>query len=98
VVLGWRENFNAHGFGVGTFYLKAPKGRTLTGFQNDGAFELVTVWDDITGPKALFQLAHRAVQTAFYTTFVCWSQLSTSHRYWCWLIARWEKRLLMRNV
>jgi hypothetical protein len=46
VLLGWRENFNAHGFGVGTFYLKAPKGTIPTGFQNDDVLGLVTVWDD----------------------------------------------------
>src|ERR1700677_3767633 len=34
VLLGWRENFNAHGFGVGTFYLKAPQGTIPPSFQN----------------------------------------------------------------
>ena len=56
VLLGWRENFNAHGFGVGTFYLAAPKGRIPTGFQNDGVLQLVTVWDDVKGPKESFSV------------------------------------------
>jgi len=51
VLLGWRENFNAHGFGVGTFYLKAPKGTIPTGFQNDDVLGLVTLWDDTKGSK-----------------------------------------------
>jgi hypothetical protein len=51
VVLGWRENFNAHGFGVGTFYLKAPKRTIPTGFQNDDTLGLVTIWDDIEESK-----------------------------------------------
>jgi hypothetical protein len=44
VVLGWRENFNAHGFGVATFYLKAPKG-TVSGLQRDDMLGLVSVWN-----------------------------------------------------
>jgi hypothetical protein len=51
VLLGWRENFNAHGFGVGTVYLKAPKGTIPTGFQNDDVLGLVTVSDDIKDSK-----------------------------------------------
>jgi hypothetical protein len=51
VLLGWRENFNAHGFGVGTFYLKSPEGAIPAGFQHDGVLELVTVWDDVKGSK-----------------------------------------------
>src|SRR5476651_426094 len=39
VVLGWRENHNAHGFGVATFYLRkeAP----------DSRLELVGLWDKL---------------------------------------------------
>lgn len=51
VVLGWRENFNAHGFGIGTFYLKAPKDAVPTGFPNDDVLGLVTVWDDAKDSK-----------------------------------------------
>lgn len=51
VLLGWRENFNAHGFGVGTFYLRAPKGTIPPGVQNDDVLGLVTVWDDVKGSK-----------------------------------------------
>lgn len=51
VLLGWRENFNAHGFGVGTFYLKARRGTVPTGFQNDDVLGVVTLWDDVKGSK-----------------------------------------------
>jgi hypothetical protein len=51
VLLGWRDNFNAHGFGVGTFYLKAPQGTIPPSFQNDDVLRLVTVWDDVKGSK-----------------------------------------------
>jgi hypothetical protein len=44
VLLGWRENFNAHGFGVATFYLNAPKG-AVSGLQRDDMLGLVSVWD-----------------------------------------------------
>lgn len=50
VVLGWRENFNAHGFGVATFYLTGPKGQTR-GFQTGTMLGLVTVWDDVKNSK-----------------------------------------------
>jgi hypothetical protein len=43
VLLGWRENFNAHGFGVATFYLTTPKD-AASGFQR---FGLVSIWDDV---------------------------------------------------
>lgn len=56
VLLGWRESFNAHGFGVGTFYLKAPKSTVPTGFQNDDVLGLVTVWDDVKGSKESFSV------------------------------------------
>jgi carbapenem resistance CarG-like protein len=49
VVLGWRENFNAHGFGVATFYLTDP-GQTQ-GFQTGTMLGLVTVWDDVRNSK-----------------------------------------------
>jgi hypothetical protein len=57
VLLGWRENFNAHGFGVGTFYLKAPKGTIPTGFQNDDVLGLVTLWNDVKGSKEALTVA-----------------------------------------
>jgi hypothetical protein len=44
VLLGWRENFNAHGFGVATFYLKNPKG-AVSGLQRDDMLGLVSVWE-----------------------------------------------------
>lgn len=44
VVFGWRENFNAHGFGVATFYLNAPKG-TVSGFQRENMLGLVSLWN-----------------------------------------------------
>jgi len=50
VVLGWRENFNAHGFGVATFYLSSPKGQTR-GFQTGTKLGLVTVLDDVKNSK-----------------------------------------------
>lgn len=43
------REFNAHGFGVGIFYLKAPKGAIPTGFRNDDVLGLATVWDDVKG-------------------------------------------------
>jgi hypothetical protein len=50
VVLGWRENFNAHGFGVATFYLTGPTGQ-MRGFQAGTTLGLVTVWDDVKNSK-----------------------------------------------
>jgi hypothetical protein len=50
VVLGWRENFNAHGFGVATFYLVSPRDK-VRGLQTDDMLGLVTVWDDIRDAK-----------------------------------------------
>jgi hypothetical protein len=50
VVLGWRENFNAHGFGVATFYLTGLKGQTR-GFQTGTMLGLVTIWDDAKNSK-----------------------------------------------
>jgi hypothetical protein len=50
VLLGWRENFNAHGFGVATFYLKIPKG-AVSGLQRDDMLGLVSVWDDVKDSK-----------------------------------------------
>lgn len=44
VLLGWGENFNAHGFGVVTFYLTTPKG-TVSGLQRDDMLGLVSVWE-----------------------------------------------------
>jgi len=44
VLLGWRENFNAHGFGVATFYLKTPKG-AVSGLRRDDVLGLVSIWD-----------------------------------------------------
>jgi hypothetical protein len=46
VLLGWRENFNAHGFGVATFYLKNPKG-AVSVLQRDDMLGLVSVWDGL---------------------------------------------------
>jgi hypothetical protein len=56
VVLGWRENFNAQGFGVATFYLTGPKGQTR-GFQTDPMLGLVTVWDDVKNSKEALTVA-----------------------------------------
>ncbi len=50
VLLGWRENFNAHGFGVATFYLQLPEG-VASGTQRDDMLGLVTVWDDVKGAQ-----------------------------------------------
>jgi hypothetical protein len=44
VILGWRENFNAHGFGVAIFYLNNQKG-PVSGLQSDDRLGLVSVWD-----------------------------------------------------
>lgn len=46
VLLGWRENFNAHGFGVATFYLKDPQG-AVSGLQRDDMLGLVSFWDGL---------------------------------------------------
>jgi len=50
VVLGWRENFNAHGFGVATFYLVSPRDK-VRGLQTADMLGLVTVWDDVRDAK-----------------------------------------------
>jgi hypothetical protein len=51
VVLGWRYNFNAHGFGVATFYLADPKRVPPPSFQTGDMLGIVTVWDDVKASK-----------------------------------------------